>query len=163
MIKFSRVFLVVVFGFFSSLLLSPPFSVFSQDLNNLRKDYDTVDIESSNTKLPPLTEKLTGIYDSRKQIDDKNKSQQNYYIEDEVLVKYKNQVINLKNSTGKQKEKNYLIQNGLEKKETFEGLNISVLKIKDSKNVKEKIAELGNDSEIEYVQPNFQRNLRQGY
>jgi len=50
------------------------------------------------------------------------------YVDGEVLVKYKNNKINL-----------------------------SVLKIKDAKTVEQKIAELKNDPNIEYAEPNYRR------
>jgi len=81
------------------------------------------------------------------------------YVEGEVLVKYKSDKINLNTSSGKTAALNFISSNLLEKKEDLIEANISLLKIKDGKTVEEKIAELKNNPNVEYAQPNFQYYL----
>ena len=78
------------------------------------------------------------------------------YVEGEILVKYKDTKINLNTTSGRVASLNFNKSKSLEKKEDLAKNNISVLKIKDAKTVEQKIAELKNDSNIEYAQPNFQ-------
>ncbi|MFH1129228.1 MAG: immunoglobulin-like domain-containing protein [Patescibacteria group bacterium] len=78
------------------------------------------------------------------------------YVEGEILVKYKNNKINLNTASGRTTALNFVKSKSLEKKEDLRKNNISVLKIKDSKTVEQKIAELKNDPNVEYAQPNFQ-------
>ena len=87
---------------------------------------------------------------------DVKQSQKQNYVEGEVLVKFKERKINLERSSGRTKARQFAVSKNLDKKEDIRKSNISVLKIKDTKTVEEKIAELKNDSRVEYVQPNFQ-------
>jgi len=77
------------------------------------------------------------------------------YVEGEVLVKYKKNKINLETSSGRAAAESFSYSKSLEKKEDLKRINVSVLKIKDNKTVEEKIAELKNDPNVEYIQPNF--------
>ena len=77
------------------------------------------------------------------------------YVQGEVLVKFKEQKINLEQSAGRTKAKQFAVSKSLDKKEDIRKSNISVLKIKDTKTVEEKTAELKNDPDVEYAQPNF--------
>ena len=79
------------------------------------------------------------------------------YVEGEVLVKYKNNKINLQTGSGRATALNFIHSKSLEKKEDLGKINTSVLKIKDSKTVEEKIAELKNNPNVEYVEPNYLR------
>lgn len=90
----------------------------------------------------------------KKSAEVKQPEKQNY-VEGEVLVKFKEQKIDLEQSVGRTKARQFAVSKNLDKKEDIRKSNISVLKIKDSKTVEEKIAELKNDSRVEYVQPNF--------
>ena len=85
-----------------------------------------------------------------------DKKEKQSYIEGEILVKYKNNKINLQTAKGRVSALNFIHSKSLEKKEDLRKINISVLKIKDDKTVEQKIAELKNDPNVEYVQPNFQ-------
>ncbi|MDP3093612.1 MAG: S8 family serine peptidase [bacterium] len=78
------------------------------------------------------------------------------YVEGEILVKYKNNKINLNTSFGRAAALNFIRSKSLEKKEDLRKINVSVLRIKDAKTVEQKIAELKNDPNVEYAQPNFQ-------
>jgi subtilisin family serine protease len=79
------------------------------------------------------------------------------YAEGEILIKYKKEKVQLNSSSGKNKARNFEASNSLERKETLARSNISVLRIKDGKTVKQKIADLKNDSNIEYAEPNYRR------
>ena len=79
------------------------------------------------------------------------------YVEGEILVKYKKNKINLETFSGRSTALNFIRSKSLEKKEDLRKINISVLRIKDSKTVEQKIAELKNDPNIEYVEPNYKR------
>ncbi len=78
------------------------------------------------------------------------------YVEGEILVKYRNNKINLNTSSGRATALSFNTSKSLEKKEDLKKNNISVLRIKDSKTVEQKIAELKNNPNVEYAQPNFQ-------
>lgn len=79
------------------------------------------------------------------------------YVPGEILVKYKNNKINLNTSSGRTTALNFIRAKSLEKKEDLRKANISVLKIKDAKTVEQKIAELKNDPNVEYAEPNYRR------
>jgi subtilisin family serine protease len=78
------------------------------------------------------------------------------YVPGEVLVKYKKNKINLETVSGRTAALNFIRAKSLEKKEDLRKNNISVLRIKDAKTVEQKVAELKNDPNVEYAQPNFQ-------
>jgi len=78
------------------------------------------------------------------------------YTEGKVLIKYKKNKINLKTKSGASTAVNLAKSKSLEKEQNLDSENVSVLKIKDGKTVEEKIAELKNDPNIEFVQPNYQ-------
>jgi subtilisin family serine protease len=80
------------------------------------------------------------------------------YTTDEVLVKFRNQKINLqKNSFIDQAKLSLLtVTNGLEVKETISSENVSVLKIKGRESVEEMITKLKKDDNIDIAQPNYQ-------
>jgi len=84
-----------------------------------------------------------------------NKPDKNY-TEGKILVKYKKTKINLKTTAGASAATNLINSKSLEKEKDLNSENTSVLKIKDGKTVEEKIAELNNDPNIEYAQPNYQ-------
>ena len=63
------------------------------------------------------------------------------YVEGEILVKYKNNKINLQTTSGRAAASNFISSKSLEKKEDLRKSNISVLKIKDAKTVEQKLSE----------------------
>ena len=79
------------------------------------------------------------------------------YVEGEILIKYKKNKINLETSSGRAAAENFSRAKSMERKEDLREINISVLKIKDDKTVEEKIAELKNDPNVEFVEPNYKR------
>ncbi len=83
------------------------------------------------------------------------------YVDGEVLVKFKDRSINLKNRTGRIQALRFAESRNLDKKEDVAKKNISLLSArKDAKGRKESVesmvARLRNDPSVEYVQPNFQ-------
>jgi subtilisin family serine protease len=84
-------------------------------------------------------------------------SDKNDYIAGEVIVKYKSAKVNLNTASGRLKAASFNNNSSLEAKENFRELNMSVLKIKDGDTVENKIAELKNDSNVEYAEPNYLR------
>lgn len=80
------------------------------------------------------------------------------YVAGEILVKYKKNKINLENSFGRTKAFNFNRAKFLEPREDLRRINVSVLNIKDGKTVAEKIAELKNDPNVEYAEPNYVRS-----
>ena len=78
------------------------------------------------------------------------------YVAGEILVKYKDTKINLDTTAGRSKALKFISSKLLETKEDLRKNNISVLRIKDTKTVEQKIAELKNDPNVEYAQPNYQ-------
>jgi len=101
---------------------------------------------------PKEMEEKSGLTKS-KQVETKGKN----YVEGEILVKYKSDKIDLDTFSGRASALNFTNSRSLERKEDLRKNNISVLRIKDSKTVEQKIAELKNDTNIEYVEPNYRR------
>jgi hypothetical protein len=79
------------------------------------------------------------------------------YVEGEIIVKYKNNDINLKTEAGELKAMSVASFNSLELKENITESNISLLKITDDKSVEEKITEVENDPNVLYAEPNYLR------
>lgn len=77
------------------------------------------------------------------------------YVSGEILVKYRSDKINLQTISGRDAASSFISSRSLEKKEDLRKSNISVLKIKDAKTVEQKIAELKNEPNVEYVEPNY--------
>ncbi|MFA5248294.1 MAG: S8 family serine peptidase [Patescibacteria group bacterium] len=93
----------------------------------------------------------------KKLLPDNIRSQKINYVPGEILVKYRKSKINLNSFAGQRATLNFNKLKSLEKKEDFKNSNISVLKIKDGKTVEQKIAELKNNPDIEYAEPNYKR------
>lgn len=172
--KFSSVFsicliLFVIFGNFSSPVLAYEKGVALQNINyNFEK---TKTIITTATSSDPTLGNIDKSSQSHKSstpnssvISEKNilleKSRQSGtvkkdYVEGEILVKYKNTKINLETVSGRVTALNFTNSKSLVKKGELKKNNISVLKINDSKTVEQKIAELKNDPNVEYAQPNY--------
>jgi len=174
--KFSSVFSIcliisVIFGNFSLPVLAYEKGVALQNINyNFEK---TKTIITTATSSEPTLEKINESFQSQRSsasnssvISEQNilpeKSNQSGtvkkdYVEGEILVKYKSDKINLDTSSGRAVALNFSNSKSLENKEDLRKNNISVLKIKDAKTVEQKIAELKNDPNIEYAEPNYKR------
>lgn len=79
------------------------------------------------------------------------------YVEGEVLVKFKEQKIDLKQSSGRAKAMQFAADKNLDKKEDIRKSNISVLKTKENESVEEMIERLKGDERVEYAEPNYKR------
>lgn len=79
------------------------------------------------------------------------------YVPGEVLVKYKKTKINLDTSSGLTKSISFAAAQSLEVKDAVALDNITVLSIQDDMTVDEKIADLENDANVEFAEPNFKR------
>jgi len=78
------------------------------------------------------------------------------YVDGEVIVKYKSDQINLRKKAGISKADMLEKGKGIEKIYEFKNLNIRVLK--SEKTTIELMAELKDNPDIEYVEPNFKRH-----
>jgi subtilisin family serine protease len=98
----------------------------------------------------PIVELDNGIV-SQKKLDRPK------YVPDEVLVKFKEDRVNLANSglISFFREFSTSFGNNLEKSDVLESGNIVIYKIKDGRSVEEVINELKNDSNVELVEPNY--------
>ncbi|MBU3925006.1 S8 family serine peptidase, partial [Patescibacteria group bacterium] len=92
----------------------------------------------------------------KKMADVKQPQKQNY-VEGEVLVKFKEQKINLEQYSGRLKAKQFAVNKNLDKKEDIRKSNISVLKTKGDESVEGMVERLKNDEMVEYVEPNYMR------
>ncbi|RLC36714.1 hypothetical protein DRH29_03970 [candidate division Kazan bacterium] len=138
-------------------LLNPASLSFAADKSVIVNDDLTrkkVNLEQPRFYNGEKTKEFSADESLKKSAEVKQPEKQNY-VEGEVLVKFKEQKIDLEQSVGRTKARQFAVSKNLDKKEDVRKSNISVLKIKDSKTVEEKIAELKNDSRVEYVQPNF--------
>lgn len=118
-------------------------------------------IQEQNVSLPSVSEKLKSTKSKINLPDSKQLNgllnKKKNYVDGEIIVKYKNNKINLDTSAGRTKALSFNKSKFLEKKEDLRKNNISVLKIKDTKTVEDKIAELKKDTNVEYVEPNYIR------
>ena len=78
------------------------------------------------------------------------------YVEGEVIVKYRNNKINLKDNLGQIKSLNFIKNKSLRKREDIKNINTSIFNITDGTTVESKIAELQSDPNVESAQPNYQ-------
>ena len=165
--KFSSVFsicliLFVIFGNFSSPVLA--YEKGNSNFEQIKTQATLISGETTLSKISassqlikspslalPVAREQKIVLEKSQQIKDKAD-----YVEGEILVKYKNDKINLDTSSGRAVALNFSNSKSLENKEDLRKNNISVLKIRDDKTVENKIAELNNDPNVEYAQPNYQ-------
>ncbi len=81
------------------------------------------------------------------------------YVEGEILVKYKDNKINLDTKAGRKIVYGFLKNESLEQKDSIPDTNLAVLKITDETSVEDKVAELENNPNIEYAEPNYKLEL----
>lgn len=77
------------------------------------------------------------------------------YVPGEILVKFKNNKINLEKSAGREQSRQFATNKNLDKKEDIRKSNISVLKTGENESVENAVERLKNDPDVEYVQPNY--------
>ena len=78
------------------------------------------------------------------------------YVEDEVIVKYKESKIDLNSKQGRVKAESVANILSLDQVERLPLENISILKIQDGETVEETIEQLERNTNVEYAQPNYQ-------
>ncbi|MDO8490132.1 MAG: S8 family serine peptidase [bacterium] len=114
--------------------------------------------EVKTKKIRTLADK-TGKIKQKKQANRVKKAAKQY-VEGEILVKYKKSKINLETTSGNTTESSFVVSKKLQRKKTLKNSNTALLKIKDTKTVEQKVAELLNDPNVEYVGPNYIRSAR---
>lgn len=135
--------------FLGVFVASVIFTAFITQTNTFKKTIGNVNILGAKKSLIEENQSIK----SRKVIrEGKN------YVDGQLIVKFKNDRLNFKKESGKEKSK---IDSLSDKKEVelvdiLEEENIVVFDIYDSKTVPEKINELKLDPDVEYVQPNYQ-------
>lgn len=77
------------------------------------------------------------------------------YVQNEILVKFRDDRVNLRTATGKSKSDNFASAQRLTKREESKKNNLASFRIDDGKAINDKIKELGSDPDVEYAQPNF--------
>lgn len=85
----------------------------------------------------------------------KNAKYKHNYIDGEVLVKYKEKKINLKNVLGQNKARTFALNNNFFIKRQNQRHNIALLKSKTKADIETLVNTLKSDSNVEYVQPNY--------
>ena len=147
--------ILAILGLFFSLNL--PFMALAYEKKDINFGQPRVNTELNGTGATlNKTNSTSGPLSAVSQVKKQSAGVRKDYVEGEVLVKYKNSKINLQTVSGRTAALNFIRSKSLEKKEDLRKANISVLRIKDAKTVEQKIAELKNDPNVEYVQPNYQ-------
>lgn len=77
------------------------------------------------------------------------------YVEGQILVKYKEDDIELTSSKGENKAKEIRESKSVKKIKSIKSINTELVEITDGKSVKDKIKELKNDPDVEYAEPNY--------
>jgi len=134
------------------------------EITSISKFKDNVTQEKAKQDVPKEKQDIEGAqkmgskeeYNSNNSLSKTSKTKKLDYVPGEIIVKYKPTQINLKNSSGIAKAKTFAAAKNLDKEEDIKQSNLSVLKIRDGKTVEDKVAELNNDPNVEYAQPNFQ-------
>ncbi len=78
------------------------------------------------------------------------------YVPGEIIVKFKENRVDLKKSTGITKSSQFATRKNLSVKENIRRANLTVFKIKGKEAIEPAIARLKADPDVEYVQPNYQ-------
>ena len=87
--------------------------------------------------------------------ESKSPAENKGYVKGEVLVKFRENKINLQTLTGKVRSNIFSFSNHLKKALDIQRNNLSLFKIEDAKSIGEKIKELKNNPYVEYAQPNY--------
>src|SRR3989344_3276469 len=78
------------------------------------------------------------------------------YVPGEIIVKFKENRVDLKKATGVTKSSQFSARQNLLVKENIRRANLTVLKTKGKETTEQAIARLQKDPNVEYVQPNYQ-------
>ena len=101
--------------------------------------------------------KTFSVDEGLKKLSEIKQLEKQNYVEGEVLVKFKEQKINLEQSDGRTKAMQFATDKNLDKKEDIRKSNISVLKTKGDESVEGMVERLKSDPNVEYVEPNYKR------
>lgn len=78
-------------------------------------------------------------------------------VEGEILIKYKDEAVNLRTAVGIEESRDLMQEQDITKKEDIDTANISVVIVSpDDMTVEQKIIELEKDPRVESAQPNYQ-------
>jgi hypothetical protein len=78
-------------------------------------------------------------------------------VEGEILVKYKDEAVNLRTAVGIEESQDLMQEQDITKKVDIDSANISVVTVSpDDMTVEQKIIELEKDPRVESAQPNYQ-------
>jgi hypothetical protein len=78
-------------------------------------------------------------------------------VEGEILIKYKNEEINLRTASGIEESHDLIQEQSVTKKEDIDISNISIVSVSpEEMTVEQKIIELEKDPRVEFAQPNYQ-------
>ncbi len=77
------------------------------------------------------------------------------YVQGEILVKFKNNKLNLEKPAGIEQSRKFAAAKSLNKKEDIIESNISVLKTEENESAENAVERLKNDPNVEYAQPNY--------
>ena len=127
-----------------------------KDKNKLSENLDETKIKQG----PGLESKMEDLivdFDSKTKfsqefVADNNKN----WVEGEVLIKYKKDEIDLKNSSGTVKSREFSVINNIEKLDSFDNFNIELFK-SNTKSTKDLIDTLKDNINVEYIEPNYRR------
>lgn len=97
--------------------------------------------------------------ESLKKTTETKQPQKQNYVEGEVLVKFKEQKIDLEQYDGRAKAMQFAASKNLDKKEDIRKSNISVLKTKSDESAEGMIERLKGDERVEYVEPNYKKRI----
>lgn len=110
------------------------------------------------TKLPIFSKyQLEEIGKSKSKIGYQKKKPK--YVEDQVLIKYKEDDIKLKNSQGEKDAGNIRDSNSVKRIKSIKTFSMELVEITDGKSVEDKIEELKKDPNVEYAEPNYIKEL----
>src|SRR3989338_8271148 len=84
------------------------------------------------------------------------------YVPGEIIVKFKENRVDLKKATGVTKSSQFSARQNLLVKENIRRANLSVLKTKGKETVGSAVARLKNDPDVQYVEPNYRRHPEVG-
>lgn len=86
-----------------------------------------------------------------------NEVSQTATVEGEILIKYKDEAVNLRTAVGIEKSQDLMQEQAITKKEDIDTSNISVVTVSpEDMTVEQKIIELEKDPRVEFAQPNYQ-------
>ena len=77
------------------------------------------------------------------------------YVSGEILVKFDERKIDIKQPFGRAKAEQFVVDKKIEKKRENRENNIFILKLKEGESIDKIIEMLENDSDVEYAQPNY--------